>query len=169
MPGPGRGDLHVRVVRTIQDELHVPAGFSDHSADVRPLAAIAAVALGACVYERHFTLDRSLPGPDHAASLTAEMLGATIAAVRETERALGSREKRLLGCEVENRQKLRKSIVAAVPIPAGAVLTADVLDCRRPGSGICPTDLGRVVGRRATEDIAAETLIDWAMISGDGV
>ena len=152
-------DLQLRVIQTYAQEFGAPLGFSDHSDEPEPIAALVALGLGMSVIEKHFTLDRNLPGPDHQASLIPEELTRVIASLRKAELTLGDGRKRVLDCEQENRTKLRKSVVAAVDIPAGTRVTAAMLACRRPGFGLPPSALDRIIGKTATESIAIDDLL----------
>ncbi len=133
-------------------------GFSDHTKGIT--ADIAAAALGARVIEKHFTLDRSLPGPDHKASLEPGELGEMVRAIRDVEKALGSGVKQVADAERTNIEIARKSIVAARDIAAGEILSEENITCKRPGNGISPMEWDRVVGTRAKCDFAADTLIE---------
>jgi N,N'-diacetyllegionaminate synthase len=157
-------DLHLRVLERYREELDVLTGYSDHSTESIPVALILAVGLGACVYEKHFTLDRNLPGPDHAASSTPEELREIIRAARLAELSLGDSNKRCLECETENRKKLRKSVVASTPIAAGTTVTVSMLDCKRPGFGLPPGELSGLVGKTAVVDIEVNSLIEQGML-----
>src|SRR5205085_7052407 len=127
----------------------------------------AAATLGACLVERHFTRDRTLPGPDHAASLEPIGLAKLVRDIRQIEIALGSGEKRLAPAEVPVRMRLAKSVVAARDIPAGAVVRAEMLTAKGPGDGIPANHLALLVGRVAAVDVAADTklptsALEWA-------
>ncbi|HEX5038516.1 MAG TPA: N-acetylneuraminate synthase family protein [Candidatus Limnocylindria bacterium] len=128
-----------------------PVGFSDHSTGTT--LAIAARALGAAVIEKHFTLDPSGPGPDHAASLDPRQLAALIAAIREVEVGLGDGVKEVRDIERDTRALMRRSIVAGRSLTAGSVLTDDDLAYKRPGTGISPMEWREVVGRRLAIDV----------------
>ncbi|MEM7623249.1 MAG: N-acetylneuraminate synthase [Planctomycetota bacterium] len=152
---------NLRAISAMRDRFGVPVGWSDHS-EIQPnpaLTAVAAVALGAGIFERHFTLDRALPGPDHAASLEPGELAGYVAAIRRTEAALGDGAKRCMPCEADTRQVARRSLVARRDIEAGEVITAEMLDARRPGTGIAPTHTDKIVGRVARDRIEAGTLV----------
>lgn len=137
----------------------VSYGYSDHTLGIE--LPIAAVAMGATVIEKHFTLDRSRPGPDHKASLEPDELRAMVAAIRNVELAMdGDGVKRPSRSEAANRPIARKSIVARVAIPAGAVFSERNLTTKRPGTGISPMRWDEVVGRRAPRDFAADELIE---------
>jgi len=138
-----------------------PVGYSDHTPGIA--VSLGAVALGAHVIEKHFTLDRGLPGPDHRASLERAELERLVVGIRAVEASLGSGEKRPAESEAEIRAVARRSLVAAVDIPAGATIAADMLACKRPGTGLPPSALASVVGRRVRIDIARDDLIETEM------
>ena len=121
--------------------------------------------MGARVIEKHFTIDRNAPGPDHKASLEPDELSHMVAAIRSVESALGDGEKKPTAAEAEIARVARKSLIAAQDIAAGTLLTAPMLAVRRPGSGMPPTALGDVLGRRATRAIPAGTLLKEDMLS----
>jgi len=150
-------EINLRVLPVLQASFAVDVGYSDHTTGIE--VAIAAVALGATVIEKHFTLDRSLPGPDHAASLEPHELKAMVASIRNIEDALGSTVKRRTASEERNVVIARKSIVAARPIKAGEVFSADNLTAKRPGSGISPMRWDEVIGRSAGRDFDEDELI----------
>ncbi len=133
-------------------------GYSDHTLGIE--VTVAAVAMGASVVEKHFTLDRSLPGPDHLASLEPDELAAMVRAVRNVELALGDGEKKVSPSEAKNRAIARKSIVAAADIAAGALFTAENLTTKRPGTGLSPMCWDGVVGRRSPRSYKRDELID---------
>jgi N-acetylneuraminate synthase len=135
-------------------ELGTLVGFSDHSTG--PTLAIAAAALGAVVIEKHFTLDRSAVGPDHEASLDPEQLVQLVRAIREVEAAMGDGAKDVREIERDTRKLMRRSIVAAHGLAAGAVLAEDDLAYKRPGTGLSPMEWRGLVGRRLTIDVAAD-------------
>jgi N,N'-diacetyllegionaminate synthase len=135
----------------------VPAGFSDHTEGYAVTAA--AIALGARLVEKHFTLDRNLPGPDHKASLSPQGLRDMVQAIRDVEAALGDGIKQPRGTELNTRIHARKSIVARRDIPAGKVLEASDMAVQRPGTGLASALLPVLVGRRAASAIAAGTLL----------
>lgn len=140
----------------------VPVGFSDHTTRVDTGAW--AVAAGACVLEKHFTLDRSAAGPDHAVSLEPDELAAYIRGARQAAAALGSGAYGMSEIESEVRRVARRSVVAARDIPAGTPLTPDLLTLKRPGTGIRPEDVARLLGRAAATDIPADTVLAWDMV-----
>lgn len=155
-------DCNLRAMLTLERAFGVPVGYSDHTAGIE--AALAAVALGARVIEKHFTLDRSLPGPDHQASLEPQGLRSLIQGIRQVERALGDGVKRPAPAEREIAPAARKSIVAARDIPAGATITEDMLTTKRPGSGIAPRHWDDLIGRRARVAIPRDSLLQWGQM-----
>jgi N,N'-diacetyllegionaminate synthase len=142
----------------IRDAFGVDVGYSDHTSGIE--VAIAAVALGATVIEKHFTLDRSLPGPDHKASLEPHELKAMVAAIRNIEVALGSGIKRPSASEAKNKAAARKSLVASKQIRMGDVFSEENLGVKRPGIGISPMRLEEVLGRKSPRDFAPDDLIE---------
>lgn len=156
-PAP-MAEVNLRAMLAIRDTLGVAVGYSDHTLGIE--VAIAAVALGASVIEKHFTLDRRLPGPDHQASLEPADLAAMVTAIRNIERAMGDGVKRPAASEAQNRLIARKSIVAACPIHAGEHFTAANLTTKRPGTGLSPMGWDKVIGRRARRDFELNELIE---------
>jgi len=156
-------DANLRAMLTMRDAFGVRVGYSDHTAGMS--AAIASVALGACVVEKHFTLSRSMPGPDHSSSAEPAEFAELVRSIRDVEAALGTPMKRPTDSELLNRPQMRRSIVARVAIPAGWVLTDSMVTFKRPGTGISPAKLNDVVGRSALVPIAADEFITWAKIS----
>lgn len=151
-------DANLTAMITLCEQFGMPVGLSDHTNGWE--CDVAAVALGATVIEKHFTLDKSLPGPDQRASLNPEELAAMVSAVRHTEAALGSGKKRVTGSELENKTIARKSIVASRPIKKGETFTADNLTTKRPGDGISPMQWYNVLGKNAKRDFAEDEKID---------
>jgi N,N'-diacetyllegionaminate synthase len=150
-------EVNLRAMQSIHTAFGVAVGYSDHTSGIE--VAIAAVALGACVIEKHFTLDRNLPGPDHKASLEPEELKAMIAAIRNIEIALGDGIKRLTPSEVRNKPIARKSLVAIRAIKAGEVFTAENITAKRPGTGISPMRWDEFIGQVAQRNYQADELI----------
>lgn len=150
-------DVNLKAMLAIRDELGVKVGYSDHTVGIE--VPIAATALGACVIEKHFTLDRSLPGPDHAASLEPDELKAMVSAIRNIEQAMGDGIKRPSRSEVKNLSIVRKSIVAATKIHKGELFTDQNLAVKRPGTGLSPMEWDRVVGQVADRDYLKDDLI----------
>lgn len=151
-------DVNLRAMLGIRDAFGVAVGYSDHTSGIE--VAIAAVALGATVIEKHFTLDAALPGPDHKASLEPRQLTEMVAAVRNIEAALGDGIKRPSASEDKNRAVVRKSLVAARAICVGEDFTATNLAVKRPGTGMSPMQWDAVVGRKAPRNFAADEMID---------
>lgn len=152
-------DVNLRAIQTLRAAFKLPVGFSDHTLSITIPAT--AVALGACVIEKHFTLNRDLPGPDHRASLEPHELREMIKTVKDVEKALGNGTKKPTPEEEEIKKVARRSIVAKVEIPKGTVITDDMLDFKRPGVGIEPKYLNKVIGKRANRDIQPDELIHF--------
>ena len=157
-PAPDEA-LNLRAIATLREVLGLPVGYSDHSTGIE--AALAAVSLGATVVEKHLTLDRQLPGPDQAASLEPGEFGAMVRGIRRITAMLGDGVKAPQAQELDAARVARRSIVAAVDIPAGTALQPAMLACRRPATGIAPRDWNRVVGRSARGAIAAGSVLQW--------
>ena len=151
-------EVNLRAMRSIHEAFGVAVGYSDHTQGIE--VAIAAVAMGATVIEKHFTLDRKLPGPDHQASLEPEELKAMVAAIRNIEVALGDGIKRLTPSEARNKPVVRKSLVASQAIKAGEVFRAHNITTKRPGTGISPMRWDEIIGLTAHRDFAADELIE---------
>jgi N,N'-diacetyllegionaminate synthase len=156
-------DANLRAMATMRQAFGTPVGWSDHMLGNE--VAFAAAALGADVIEKHFTLDRTLSGPDHAASMEPAELAALVAGVRKIERALGDGKKIPTARELANRSVVRRSLVAATDIPRGAAITEAMIAARRPGDGLPPAMLPQLVGRRAMRDIRAGTLLSREMLA----
>jgi len=152
-------DVNLRAMRTLADEFQVPVGFSDHTEGID--IAIAAAALGAAVIEKHFTLDRSMEGPDHAASIEPGELAALVGGVRRVADARGDGLKRPAPSELATRDVVRRRLVARLDLAAGSILTEESVAARRPGNGISPVELPRVIGRRVRQAITAGAPIQW--------
>jgi sialic acid synthase SpsE len=151
-------DVNLRAMQSIHAKFGVDVGYSDHTLGIE--ISLAAVALGASIIEKHFTLDRTLPGPDHQASLEPAELKSLVDGVRNIEEALGDGVKRLMPSEIGNRDVARKSIVARVPISVGQVLNEENLTTKRPGTGISPMEWSNLLGKKALRDYSADELID---------
>jgi N,N'-diacetyllegionaminate synthase len=159
---PSSGSLNLRVITTLQQKLAsygVPVGYSDNGSP-GITADIIAAALGSCVIEKHFTLDKAMEGPDHKASLNPTELAAMIKAIRETEVMLGSPEKKCTPEEVAIKAIARKSVISKNAIAAGSEISLNDIIMKRPGNGIPPTEIDRVVGKKAARNIPADTLIE---------
>lgn len=160
-------DANVRVVETLSDEFDVLSGLSDHTLDPT-VAPSAAVALGGNVVEKHFTLDNSMEGPDHEFALEPDELDEMVSAIRNTEAALGTAEKRVLDVEQELYQKARRAIHAVEDIDAGEKLTEENVHVLRPGerkAGLSPEFYDEILGTTATQDIANGEGIRWEDIN----
>jgi N,N'-diacetyllegionaminate synthase len=152
-------EVNLRAMQTLKRAFGLPVGYSDHTPGID--VAIAAVALGAEVIEKHFTLDRSLPGPDHAASLEPDELQQMVTSIRHVEAALGTGIKVPAPCELPNLSVARKSVVAARALPAGHQLAPGDLDIKRPGNGLAPKLLSVLIGRTLRACLAKDELIGW--------
>jgi len=151
-------DVNLRAMDTLRQTFGLPVGLSDHTPGIA--MPVAAAARGARVIEKHFTLDRGLPGPDHKASLEPDELRAMVEGIRQVEQALGDGVKRVAASEAKNRAVARKSLVAARSIRAGEPFTADNLTSKRPGDGLAPIHFWDLLGRPARRDYAADAPID---------
>lgn len=151
-------DVNLRAMLTLKEKLGVDVGYSDHTKGIE--VPIAAAALGASVIEKHFTLDKNMPGPDHKASLEPAELQAMVSAIRNIESALGNGRKEPSKSEKKNIAIARKSIVAKCDIETGEVFTEDNLTTKRPGTGISPMQWNQVVGRRAKRKFNSDELIE---------
>ena len=151
-------DVNLNVMQTMRESFGHPVGYSDHTQGIE--VDLAAVALGAAVIEKHFTLDRNLPGPDHKASLEPDGLKAMVDGIRKIELALGSKEKKPSEVELKNRLVARKSIVAKAFIKVGEKLTEDNITTKRPGSGINPMRWNEVIGTKAIRNFEEDELIE---------
>ena len=150
-------DVNLRAMQSIQTELSVAIGYSDHTLGIE--VAVAAVAMGATVIEKHFTLDRTLPGPDHKASLEPAELKTMVSSIRNIELALGDGVKQLAPSEAKNILVARKSIVASKDIQIGEIFSTENLTVKRPGTGISPMRWDEVIGLTANRDYASDELI----------
>jgi N,N'-diacetyllegionaminate synthase len=150
-------EVNLRAMQSLHTAFGVEVGYSDHTPGIE--VAIAAVALGATVIEKHFTLDRNLPGPDHKASLEPEELKAMVAAIRNIEVALGDGIKRLTPSEARNKPIARKSLVASQAIKAGELFSALNITAKRPGTGISPMRWDEVIGQVAQRNYQSDDLI----------
>lgn len=160
-PAPA-GEANLLAMEAMRQRFGVPVGFSDHTLGVE--IGLAAVALGASVLEKHFTLDRGLPGPDHQASLMPEELGRLCRGARRVQSALGSGRKEPSPVEAETALAARRSLVAARDIGQGEVISAEAISILRPGTGIGPDELPKVLGRKAARAIAEGEVLKWEMI-----
>lgn len=152
------GEVNLRAMQTIKAAFGVKVGYSDHTQGIE--VPIAAVAMGACVIEKHFTLDRTMEGPDHKASLEPDELKAMVQAIRHIEQALGDGVKRPSESEQKNISVARKSILASRSIEIGETFSDDNLIVKRPGNGISPMRWNEIVGHKATRNFSVDELIE---------
>lgn len=150
-------DVNLKAMNFIAQELGVKIGYSDHTLGIE--VPIAAVALGATIIEKHFTLDRNMDGPDHKASLEPIELKEMVKAIRNIEKALGTEEKKISPSEQKNKAVARKSIVAAKDIKQGDLFTDENITVKRPGTGISPMEWENVLGKAAVSDFMEDDLI----------
>jgi N,N'-diacetyllegionaminate synthase len=151
--------VNLKVMRTLKDAFRLPVGFSDHTVGTE--AAVAAAALGACAIEKHFTLDKTMEGPDHRASVEPHELAALVQGVRIAHSVLGDGIKRPVPCEIENLPLIRKSLVAARRLSKGTHLGREMIEIKRPEGGIAPGDLGKIIGLTLTHDLEPDQPITW--------
>jgi N-acetylneuraminate synthase/N,N'-diacetyllegionaminate synthase len=149
-------DANLRVIPALAQQFNLPVGYSDHTQTAD--ACIAAVALGACVIEKHFTLDRAMPGPDHAASFDAGEFRELVDSIRNAELALGSAAKVPSAVELQNARTMRRSLAARKALRAGETLTEAAVTFVRPASGISPSQITRYLGRKMARDVPAGQL-----------
>tara|TARA_Y100000589_G_scaffold301056_1_gene311681 strand:- start:1117 stop:2133 length:1017 start_codon:yes stop_codon:yes gene_type:complete len=152
-------DVNLRAMNTIADTLGVKVGYSDHTLGIE--VALGAVSRGACVIEKHFTLDRDLPGPDHRASLEPNELKNMVDGIRSLEKALGDNKKLPSNSEVKNISIARRSIVANTPIFRGDTFNEVNVICKRPSGGINPMQWPKLIGKVADRDYAVDDQIQW--------
>lgn len=160
-PAPAEA-LNLRAIGTLARELGLPVGYSDHSQGME--AALAAVALGATVIEKHLTLDNSLPGPDHRASAEPRDFAAMVRGIRTVSAMLGDGIKQPQPIERNTLDVARRSVVVVRALPKGHALEADDLALRRPGTGIAPEHIESLAGRTLARDLPAHSTLDWAML-----
>jgi N-acetylneuraminate synthase/N,N'-diacetyllegionaminate synthase len=156
------GEVNLRAMDALRDRFGRPVGLSDHTLGLE--IALAAVARGAAIVEKHLTLDKNLPGPDHRASLEPAEMAELVRGIRNIEAALGDGVKRPMPSELDTRRVARKSLVAARALRAGEELVKDAVAVKRPGTGISPAELERALGRRVRRDLAADDVIDWTAL-----
>jgi N-acetylneuraminate synthase len=154
-------DVNLNAMLSIKEHLDLPIGYSDHTLGIE--VPIAAVAMGATIIEKHFTLDKTLPGPDHKASLEPEELKAMVVAIRNIEKAFGEAEKQPTETEKKNMLVGRKSIHLSKDLPQGHILSEEDLIMKRPGDGISPMQMATVVGKKLVKDFP----IDYKIMEGD--
>jgi N,N'-diacetyllegionaminate synthase len=151
-------DVNLTAMLTMRDELGVAVGYSDHTLGIE--IPVAAVTLGATIIEKHFTLDRTQPGPDHAASLEPDELKAMVTAIRNIEKAMGNGVKKPSPSEIKNIPIARKSIVAKKPIKKGDLFTKENLTVKRPGTGISPMEWDTFIGSYTNKEYQEDDLIE---------
>jgi N,N'-diacetyllegionaminate synthase len=156
---------NLRTMKVMETVFHCPVGFSDHTETA--VAGTVAVGMGACVLERHLTLDRSAEGPDHRASSDPQEFAQYVEAIRAAESALGDGFKRAAPEEVRNLIKMRRSIVAARTLEPGRKLAEEDLTYKRPGTGLPPRDWDKVIGLQVKEKVAKDTILQWSMLNHD--
>lgn len=157
-PAP-MNEVNLRAMVTLREAFKLPVGYSDHTRGIE--ISLAAVAMGAGVIEKHFTLDRSLPGPDHPASLEPMELKKMVEGIRHVEEALGDGRKTPARSEMKNRELVRKSLVATRDLPLGHRLAADDLMAKRPGSGLSPSLKSTVIGAVLQKEIPRDSILTW--------
>ena len=151
-------DVNLKAMETMKEAFGLPVGYSDHTKGLE--IPVAAVAIGACVIEKHFTLDRNMEGPDHKASIEPDELKSMVDQIRHVEVAIGNGEKKVSASELKNQDIARKSIIAKTAIKAGDIFTEDNVTTKRPGSGINPMRWFELLGRTAKHDYEEDYLIE---------
>lgn len=152
-------DVNLRAMETMRQAFKLPVGYSDHTIGIE--VSIAAVAMGACVIEKHFTLDKEMEGPDHRASLEPEELKQMVSSIRSIELSMGDGIKRCSESEMNNIKVVRKSIVVNKTIEPGTILTKDILRIKRPGYGIQPKFIDKIIGIKVNKKIKKDTVLRW--------
>ncbi|MDP3270018.1 MAG: N-acetylneuraminate synthase [Legionella sp.] len=156
-------DVNLKAMQTLANEFNLPVGYSDHTLGM--LVPTLAVGLGACVIEKHFTLDKSLPGPDHAASMTPLEMKQLVQAIRDTESALGTGDKRPAANELPIRELVRRSVTLKRSLSKGSELSMDDLVLLRPGNGISPAELPNIIGATLNLNLAEGSTLMWEHIT----
>lgn len=159
---PRPEEVNIKNIELLREEFNLPVGFSDHSPN--NYLAIASVALGASIIEKHITLDRDMPGPDHSFALTPDLMSELVVGVREVEIGLGSKKRKLSMNEAASRAMIRRSIVARCSINKNTRITKEMLKFSRPGTGIGPKFVGRVIGKRPRINIREEEVLTWGKL-----
>lgn len=154
-------DVNLGVIRILREKFNIPIGLSDHSTGI--YTALGAVALGACMIEKHFTLSRDLPGPDQKASIEPDELAELVTGSNAIFRALGT-NKKVIDDELPVQQFARESVVSVVDIPEGTVITGSMVTVKRPGTGIPAKDLNKVIGKKTKTAIKKNSLINWGYL-----
>jgi sialic acid synthase SpsE len=156
-------EVNLAAIDTLRKAVDTPVGYSDHTNGIE--VALAAAALGAAVLEKHLTLNRTLPGPDHAASLEPAEFAHMVRGIRIVESAIGDGRKEPRMSELAVRDVVRRSVTLTTAVEAGRVLARSDLDLLRPGTGIAPCDLDRVVGRIVARDLPSGHTLSWSDIA----
>ena len=159
-------DVNLRAMETMARAFNLPVGYSDHTPEAE--IACAAVALGARIIEKHLTLDRTMSGPDHRASLEPREFAGLVSSIRHIESAMGDGVKRPAPSEADVRTAARRSLVAATDLPVGTMLRRAHLVAKRPGTGVSPAELENILGLRLQQDLAADDVLTWAHLRGAG-
>ncbi|MCF7844231.1 MAG: N-acetylneuraminate synthase [Kiritimatiellales bacterium] len=149
--------INLKAMKTLEEEFNVPVGYSDHTDGIA--VPIAAAALGARIIEKHFTINKNDPGPDHAASLEPDELKDMVQSIRIIEQALGTNEKQCQPCEINTRDTARRSIILTKSVKKDEKLTQDMLAIKRPGTGLAPKFLVETIGKRVSKDLSAGTVL----------
>ena len=152
-------DANLKAITTIKENFHLPIGYSDHTVSLD--IALVCMGLGMSVYEKHFTLDKNLPGPDHKASLDPQELKEVISKIRMAELSLGNGEKRATPEELDVRKLVRKSILLVVNKEKGSIITYSDIRLLRPGTGMPPKNVVQVIGAKAARDLTEGTMLEW--------
>ncbi len=152
-------DANLSAMAVMREKFKLNAGYSDHT--IGSAAAVASVALGACVIEKHFTINKKLPGPDHSSSAVPAEFAAMVKDIRQAEKALGNGRKKPSRTEARNIKGMRRSIAAKLPIKSGSVITHEMLCFKRPATGLTPALADKLAGARARRDIPRDCFISW--------
>jgi N-acetylneuraminate synthase len=152
-------DVNLKAMLSIQKELNVPVGYSDHTLGIE--VPVAAVAMGATIIEKHFTLNKELPGPDHKASLEPNELRSMVKAIRNIELSFGSEKKQPTEGEKKNMLVARKSIHLAKDLSKGQIIVESDLEMKRPGDGISPMQMDNIIGKRLSKDLESDHKLSW--------
>lgn len=155
-------DVNLKAMQTLAHEFNLPVGYSDHTLGI--LIPTLAVGLGACVIEKHFTMDKALPGPDHAASMTPAEMNELVQAIKDTESALGTGEKKPADNELPIRDLVRRSVTLKHGLAKGAQISRDDLILLRPGTGISPAELPKIIGAQLKVSLAEGSTLLWEHI-----